>query len=306
MNLMYMKYAVEIAACGSINKAAEKLYIGQPNLSRAIKELETSLGVTIFERSAKGMEITPQGEVFLKYAKSILSQVDTLEGLFRDNSSEKKHFSVSVPRASYICEAFARFSKRLSEEERVEALYKETNAMRTVKNVVQQEYNLGILRYAKQYDSYYKQMLDEKGISYELLTEFSYVIITGAESPLAKKEKITFSDLFAFTEIAHADPYVPSLSMAEVRREELPEVEKRIFVFERASQFELLAENPNTFMWVSPVPKNLLDRYNLKEITCDENKKIYKDVIIHRNDYRLSELDKNFISEVCNIKRSVL
>lgn len=306
MNLMYMKYAVEIAACGSINKAAEKLYIGQPNLSRAIKELETSLGVTIFERSAKGMEITPQGEVFLKYAKSILSQVDTLEGLFRNNSSEKKHFSVSVPRASYICEAFARFSKRLSGEERVEALYKETNAMRTVKNVVQQEYNLGILRYAKQYDSYYKQMLDEKGISYELLTEFSYVIITGAESPLAKKEKVTFSDLFAFTEIAHADPYVPSLSMAEVRREELPEVEKRIFVFERASQFELLAENPNTFMWVSPVPKNLLDRYNLKEITCDENKKIYKDVIIHRNDYRLSELDKNFISEVCNVKRSIL
>ena len=59
MNLLYLKYAVEVAACGSINKAAEKLYIGQPNLSRAIKELESSLGVTIFGRSSKGMEITP-------------------------------------------------------------------------------------------------------------------------------------------------------------------------------------------------------------------------------------------------------
>lgn len=74
MNLLYLKYAVEVAACGSINKAAEKLYIGQPNLSRAIKELESSLGVTIIGRSSKGMEITPDGEIFLGYAKSILKQ----------------------------------------------------------------------------------------------------------------------------------------------------------------------------------------------------------------------------------------
>ena len=62
MNLIYMKYAMEVAACGSINKAAEKLYIGQPNLSRAIKELEASLGVAIFERSPQGMRLTSDGE----------------------------------------------------------------------------------------------------------------------------------------------------------------------------------------------------------------------------------------------------
>ena len=62
MNLLHMKYAVEVARTGSINQAAEKLLIGQPNLSRAIKELESSLGVTIFKRSAKGMKLTPDGE----------------------------------------------------------------------------------------------------------------------------------------------------------------------------------------------------------------------------------------------------
>ena len=61
MNLLHMKYAVEVAETGSINKAAEKLYVGQPNLSRAIKELENSLGISIFERSAKGMILTPDG-----------------------------------------------------------------------------------------------------------------------------------------------------------------------------------------------------------------------------------------------------
>lgn len=72
MNILHMKYAVEVAKCGSINKAAEILLMNQPNLSRAIKELEASLGVEIFSRSAKGMVVTPEGETFLRYATSIL------------------------------------------------------------------------------------------------------------------------------------------------------------------------------------------------------------------------------------------
>ena len=75
MNLLHMKYAVEIANAGSINKAAERLYVGQPNLSRAVKELETSLGVAIFDRTSKGMFLTPDGEVFIRSAKNILKQL---------------------------------------------------------------------------------------------------------------------------------------------------------------------------------------------------------------------------------------
>lgn len=82
MNLLHMKYAVEIAEAGSINKAAERLYVGQPNLSRAVKELESSLGVSIFDRSSKGMFLTPDGEVFIRSAKNILKQVDEVEGMF--------------------------------------------------------------------------------------------------------------------------------------------------------------------------------------------------------------------------------
>ena len=72
MNLLHMKYAVVVAETNSINKAAEKLFVGQPNLSRAIKELESNLGITLFERKAKGMFLTPDGEVFIRYAKNVL------------------------------------------------------------------------------------------------------------------------------------------------------------------------------------------------------------------------------------------
>ena len=113
MNLVHLKYAVEVAETGSINKASEKLYVSQPNLSRAIKELEASLGVTIFDRSAKGMVLTPDGEVFVRYARSILRQVDAIEEVFSKGTTEKKKFSISVPRASYVTDAFAEFSKLL-------------------------------------------------------------------------------------------------------------------------------------------------------------------------------------------------
>lgn len=306
MNLMHIKYAVEVANEGSINKAAEKLYVGQPNLSRAIKELEASLGVKIFERSAKGMGLTSDGETFIRYANTILRQVDEIESIFNGSGSVKKRFSISVPRASYISDAFARFSHSLTNEAEAEIIYKETNSLRAIKNILHEDYKLGIIRYAENYDKYFKTMLDEKDMQYEMITEFSYVLAMSRDNPLASAEKITFDALKDYIEIAHADPYVPSLPLSQVRKEELPDnIGRRIFVFERASQFELLSENPETFMWVSPIPQKLLDRYDLVQIPCEENKKIYKDILIYKRDYKLTVLDKAFIDELCKSKREM-
>ncbi len=307
MNLLHMKYAVEIAKTNSINKAAETLYVGQSALSRAIKELETNLGVILFERSAKGMFLTPDGEVFVRYAKAVLKQVDDIEKMFGEGAVGKKKFSVSVPRASYIADAFAKFTKRIEKGTEIDVFYKETNSLRTVKNVLQDDYKLGIVRYAESFDKYYKDMMDEKGLDYELITEFRYKLLISSESPLAKAEKVSFADLKEYTEIAHADPYVPSLPMSEVKKEELlSNTAGRIFVFERASQFELLSQNPETFMWVSPVPESLLKRYGLEEKICDENDRVYKDVLIHRRDYTISKLDKIFIEELVKAKRDTI
>ena len=263
MNILHMKYAVEVARLGSLNKAAETLMIAQPNISRSIKELEADLGITIFRRSAKGMVLTPDGEEFMDYARDILHRIDKIEQSYRDGSHKKRKFSISVPRACYISAAMAEFSKNIGDTP-VEIYYKETNSKKTIKKLLENEYKLGIIRYSDNYDKYYKDMLEEKGLSYELVAEFSYVLIMSRDNPLAEKEAITYEDLSGYIEIAHADPYVPTLSMSKVFREELPDkVDQRIFVFERASQFDLLSENPKTFMWVSPASQQILDRYNL-------------------------------------------
>lgn len=307
MNILYLKYAAEVAKCGSISKAAEKLFVAQPNISRAIKELEGALGITIFERNAKGMSLTPDGERLMRYAGGILTQIEEVEEVFRDGESKKLKFSISVPRASYISRAFAEFTTKLPADAPAEILYKETNALRAINNVLNSSYRLGIIRYAERHDRYFKDMLEEKGLAYELVTEFSYRLIFHREHPLATKETITEADLTKYLEIAHADPFVPSLPLAEVRKEELSEGgNRRVFVFERASQFDILSVNKEAYMWVSAVPEDLLARYDLVERKCADHQKIYKDMLIRQSGYRLSSLDKAFITELCNARRKYL
>lgn len=298
MNVLHMKYAVEVAKAGSVSKAADALFIAQPNLSRAIRELEADLGISIFDRSSKGMALTAEGEDFIRYARKILSQIDDLERMYKEGTPARQRFSISVPRACYISLAFARFSRSLSGEP-AEIFYKETNSYRAVKNILNEDYKLGIIRYAAAYDRYFADMLAEKDLVGEPVASFHYVLIMGRESPLAGLENIRYPDLRPHIEIAHGDPFVPSLPLSVVRKEELPEdISRRIFIFERASQFDLLSENPDTYMWVSPLPKALLDRYGLVQKKCYDNKRLYKDVLIRRRDYRLTQLDKLFITQV--------
>ena len=305
MNFLHLKYAIMVAETGSISKAAEKLYVAQPNVSRAIKELESDLNITIFERNSKGMIVTPEGEQLIHYAKRILRQIDDMEKIFK-YQKKKNVFSISVPRASYISDAFVEFSKCLNNIDNAEVYYKETNAYRVINNVINEEYNLGILRYYINHDRYFKDIIEKKELKCELINQFKYVLIFNKNSALAENKEIHYSDLKDFIEIAHGDPYVPSLSTNELVKSELSEeVSRRIFVFERASQFELLANNEETFMWVSPVSKRLLDRYGLVQKECMDNTKEYKDLLIYRSNYKLSKLDQEFITKLCESKRNI-
>ena len=303
MNFLHLKYALEIAKTKSISKAAENLYIVQPNLSRAIKELEASLDITIFNRTSRGITITPEGEEFLQYAHKIVSQIDELTDVYSNKRQPKQRFSVCVPRSCYISYAFTELCKGLDSGMPVEFYYKETNSMRSALNVSKGECDLGIIRYQDTFDKYFQSMFIEKKFVSQTLNKFKYVLLISKNNPLATKEKIFLSDLENFIEVSHADPYVPSLPLIDIKKEELSEVtDKHIFVYERGSQFSILESVDNSYMWVSPMPQELCDKYNLVQRHCEENNKIYFDVLVHREDYKLTSLDKKFIDEVIKAK----
>ncbi len=143
MNFLHLKYAVEVERTRSITKAAENLYMVQPNLSRAIKELEESIGITIFRRTSKGIVPTPQGEEFLTYAKNILGQVEEIESIYKKGDTDKITFNISIPRASYITHAFIKLVASMDMSKEIEINYKETNSLRAIINIGQ------VMRYSE-------------------------------------------------------------------------------------------------------------------------------------------------------------
>ncbi len=306
MNILHMKYALEVAKAGSITKASKVLFVAPPNISRSVKELETDLGIEIFIRTTKGVKLTPEGEEFINFAQRILGQIEAQEQFYKNDLPKVQKFSVSVPRACYISEAFAEFTKSL-EKNTAEVFYRETNAQHTIQDVSNDNYNLGIIRYATNYDRYFKEMLDGNGITYELITEFTYRLIMNAQHPLAEKENISLDDLKDYIEITKADSYVPSASFIanDAKNAMDDSIRRRIFIFERASEFDLLSTNPETFMWVSPTPQRILDRYNLVLKKCEDNKRTYRDLLIYKSGYKMTALDRDFLTNLCDSKRNV-
>ena len=297
MTIIQLRYAVEVARAGSINRAARNLLIGQPNLSRSIRDLEQDLGFSVFVRSSQGMAPTPAGTQFLRDAQELLRQFDALEAKYTGGGGQTR-FSISVPRASYIADAFTRFSDRLKAS-KTELFYNETNARTAVENILKNGYGLGIIRYAAEYDANFHALLSENLLEGEGLVSFRFSLIMSRKSPLANQERITLADLRGLTEIAHADHYVPNLSADEVMRHELQPIEgRRVFVYERASQFELLGDDASTYMWVSPIPDKILERYDLVQRRCVDNERVYKDVLIYPQGRELSSLERAFISEL--------
>lgn len=307
MNILYFKYAVEIAKTKSISKAAENLYMGQPNLSRAIKQLETDLRITIFKRTPKGISITSEGEEFLKYAGSIISQVEAIEEIYKKEKKPKQTFSVCVPRAGYISYTLAEFAKTLRTDISTEIFYKETNSLETIENVVNGDCNLGIIRYQTTFDNYFQSLFNDKKLVAGTITEFTPVLMMSKEHPLARKEEILISDLADYIEITYPDTYIPTLPISEIMNEELSGfTDKHIQVFERGSQFELLGQVTNTFMWGSQITREMADRYTIVQKRCTENRKMYRDVLIYQKGYTFSELDNQFITLICEAERKYM
>ena len=179
----------------------------------------------------------------------------------------------------------------------MEISYKETNSMRTINNLLQGNYNLGIIRYHNIYDQHFKNFFKEKNLKSEPLWQFKYKILTSKKSKLSALSHLTVSDLEDGVEIAYGDPYVPTLTTTEVRRTEYTSVSKRrIYIFERASQFDLLKEIKDSYIWVSSLPDELLKIHELVLKSCIDNEpKQYADVLVYRQNYILSEIDKHFI-----------
>lgn len=306
MDVQHLKYALEVERAQSISRAAEKLYLSQPFLSKAIREMEGEVGFKIFNRTSRGVTPTKKGGDFLAQAREVLAGFEALESSFKLKKRETYHFEITVPIACYMSEAFVGFMRELGQRERLRVDYRETNTMKTIDRVADCDCNLGIIRYQSSYEDYFLRYLESKDLIAKPIWEFEYHLIMSSSSPLAKKKKVSTDDLSELIEISHGDPTVPSLSpsaMLEMKRRDVGQ--RQIVVYERQSQFELLCTLPETYMWASPTPNSIFETYPLVQKKCSVQDNFYKDVLIYRKGYRLTEEDKLFIHEVKKVVESL-
>jgi len=197
MTLTQLQYAVKIADIKSMNKAANELYVSQPALSGAIKELEDELSTQIFIRTNKGIVVTTEGEEFLQYARQMVELGNLVEERFVNNTIAKKNFSVSMQHYSFAVEAFIELAKGFDVGEYELAVH-ETKTHEVIDNVKNYRSELGIIYKNDFNEKAIQKILDENDLEFIPLYDCGISVFLSKNHPLAGKEKITIEELFDY------------------------------------------------------------------------------------------------------------
>ena len=186
MTLQQLKYVIEVARCRSISKAAQNLFISQPSLSNALKELEKEMGITIFSRTNRGILITTEGSEFLGYARQVVEQAELLENRYTQTQSKQQHFSVSAQHYAFAVSAFVRLLKEYDRDE-YEFTLRETKTYEIIDDVQNLRSEIGIL-YVNEFNKkvIYK-FLREGNLKFHELFEAKPHIFISSTNPLASR-----------------------------------------------------------------------------------------------------------------------
>ena len=303
VNTTIFQYALEVERTRSITQAAENLLIAQPNLSKAIRETEEALGYTIFHRTPRGAFPTEKGVRFLDAARAIVQQLKRMEQIAGDGDGRVQRLSLSMPRGSYLSKALVQFAASLDQSLPIELNITETGSMATIANVHDGAFGLGIVRYRLEHERYFQDYIAEKSLRSELVWEFSCLALLSRRHPLAGKHPLEEADLAGSIEIVHGDETVPYLPAAHAAAD--APAARRIFLYERANQFDLLCHVPGAFMKVSPVPRDIAERYGLVQRRCAFASGRCRDVLVYRHDHTLTSLDRRLIDRIFAVKNEV-
>lgn len=238
MTLKQLRYVVEVAETGNITEAAKKLFIAQPSLTSAIRELENEYNITIFTRSNKGIEITPEGDEFLGYARQVLDQANLIEEKYTGVSHIKQRFCVSAQHYSFVVEAFVELLKKYGGD-KYEFHMRETQTYDIIEDVAKLRSEIGILYINKFNETVIKKTLRDNGLNFHLLFKAKPHVFIGKNSPLAKKKSLSLEDLKEYPRLSYEQGSHNSLYFSEEILSTI-DSDKEIIVRDRATLFNLL------------------------------------------------------------------
>ena len=194
MTIQQLRYVIVICDEGSLNKASEQLYIAQPSLTSALQELEKELGITIFNRSGRGVTPTNDGLEFIRYAREVVSQYDNLLEKYGKGGNLKKKFGISTQHYSFAVKSFVEMVKHFGTDE-YEFAIRETRTRDVIDDVFTGKSEIGILYLNDFNRKPLEKLLKSNGLVFKPLTECNAYVYLWKGHPLADRASIRFEDL---------------------------------------------------------------------------------------------------------------
>jgi len=268
MTLQQLKYAVVTAEKGTVSEAAASLYIAQPSLTKALKELEKEMGISIFNRTNKGVFVSKEGEVFLGYARQVLEQAALITEKYTHQSGGKQEFCVSTQHYSFAVNAFVDLIQVYGSDNYDFSL-RETQTYEIIDDVARLKSEIGILYLNEFNETVLRKILKSNDLQFTELFEAKPHIFISDKNPLAQKAEVTMADLqhypyLSFEQGEHNSFYYSEeIFSTEIRS-------KNIRVRDRATLFNLLI-GLNGYTICSGVIDEELNGENIVAIPLAEN-----------------------------------
>lgn len=291
MTLQQLKYMIIVAERGSITEAAKELYISQPSLSGAVKEVEKESGITIFNRCRAGVALTKEGMEFLGYARQVVQQMELLESKYIDKKPAKQRFCVSTQHYTFTTNAFVELVQHFGQE-RFEFILNETQTHQIIEDVRNRFSDLGILYLCDSNEKVLKKLFKEYNLVFhELLTAAPHIFIS-KDHPLAKRTSIRLDDLKSYPRLSFVQGIYESSNFSEELFSNEP-VGKSIKVSDRAAIVNLMIGLEGYTISSGIFPK-YLQGDSIVSIPLEENE-VMRIGYIRNSDKALSELGEIYI-----------
>ena len=238
MTLKQLQYAVTVAETGNMTEAAGKLFIAQPSLTSAIHELEKEYGITLFFRSNKGIELTPEGDEFLGYARQVLEQANLINERYTGKSAGKLRFCVSSQHYSFAVEAFVRLLREHGGD-KYEFHMRETQTYDIIDDVAHLRSEIGILYLNSFNETIIRKTLKDNELTFTTLFKAKPHVFIGKDNPLAKKRVISLDDLKPYPRLSYEQGSHNSFYFSEEILSTM-DCDKELVVCDRATLFNML------------------------------------------------------------------
>ena len=297
MKLQQLKYVIEVVMCGSINEAARRLYISQPSLSKAIKELEKELDITIFTRTSTGITLSPDGAEFLGYARQVVEQAELLERRYFNTAPSQQLFSVSTQHYAFAVNAFVEMIKNHGAE-KYQFTLRETRTYEIIEDVKNLRSELGILYVSSFNEKVMMELLKENGLEFNVLFQAKPHIFVSSQNPLAKKTSVTLEDLEEYPRLSFEQGEFNSFYYSEEIFSTIPS-KKSIQVSDRATLFNLLI-GLNGYTISTGILSEDLNGSNIISVPLEEGELITVGWVVNKKT-QLSRLAKLYLEELNQI-----